>query len=315
MTQAFKLTKRTTPLLLLALCLAMGAAACTMDVEAEEEIFEGEEDPTAEYEDAEEEWLDEGPLPEDEFSDRDDSTDFDISLAAAPTFQLPFPCNQLWSGQTRTNHSPVRSVDFNRSDDYGDAVVASAAGKVTRVSNTGSTSYGRWIEISHGNGFTTRYAHLSRQDVSVGQSVSKGKRIGLVGNTGGSTGSHLHYEQRYNGNAVSARFNGAYAVYYGTRNYRSKNCNNVGGGGGGGGTGRVNTSGAPLTVRAGASSNTAARGYLADGAYVTITCQKRGQSVTGTYGRSDLWNKVGNGYIADAYTYTGSDGRVAPDCP
>jgi len=48
---------------------------------------------------------------------------------------------------------------------------------------------------------------------------------------------------------------------------------------------------------------------------VTISCQTNGESIPGTYGTSKLWNKNGSGrYIPDAYTYTGSDGRVAPDC-
>ncbi|GGM59575.1 peptidase M23 [Longimycelium tulufanense] len=143
---------------------------------------------------------------------------------AAPTFQMPFPCGQTWEGQTRTNHSPANSVDFNRANDNGDPVVASAAGKVSRVANTGSTSYGRWIEIDHGGGWTTRYAHLSSQKVSVGQRVSQGQAIGNVGSTGGSTGPHLHFEERYNGSAVKIKFNGSQIRYWGTANYTSKNC-------------------------------------------------------------------------------------------
>ena len=54
---------------------------------------------------------------------------------------------------------------------------------------------------------------------------------------------------------------------------------------------------------------------LANGAKVTIQCQTTGTSVTGTYGTSNIWNRIGSGrFIPDAYTYTGSDGRVAPDC-
>jgi uncharacterized protein YraI len=84
--------------------------------------------------------------------------------------------------------------------------------------------------------------------------------------------------------------------------------------GGSGFAARINTSGAPLTIRAGASTSTAAVGSVADGAAVTISCQKVGQSVTGTYGTSKLWDKIGSGFVADAYVSTGSDGRVAPDC-
>ncbi|WP_348652872.1 peptidoglycan DD-metalloendopeptidase family protein [Polyangium sp. y55x31] len=232
-----------------------------------------------------------------------------------PAFQLPFPCGQVWAGQTRTNHSPQNSVDFNRNDDIGDAVVASAGGKVTRVANEGNTSYGRWIEIDHGNGYRSRYAHLNSQLVSVGQSVSKGQKIGTVGSTGGSTGPHLHYEVRRNGVAIRPVFNGATAFFYGTKNYTSKNsCSGDGGGGGSSVIGTVNTNGAALTVRADASTSSAAVGSVADGAKVTITCQKKGTSVTGTYGTSTLWDFIGNGYVSDAYVSTGSDGQVAPTC-
>jgi hypothetical protein len=267
-----------------------------------------------------EQWHDEGPLPEDMASDVDDVSvvipeeELGEIYAGRPNFQLPFPCGQVWAGQTRTNHSPTRSVDFNRSNDIGDTVVAAFGGTVTRVANTGSTSYGRWIEIAHSGGYRTRYAHLNSQSVSVGQNVKRGQKIGTVGSTGGSTGPHLHYEQRLNGVATTAYFDGRAAVYYGTKNYTSQNCGSTGGGGGGGVVGRVNTAGAALTIRAGASTSTAAVGSVSDGATVKITCQKRGQSITGTYGTSTLWDKIGGGFVADAYVATGSDGRVAPLC-
>lgn len=255
-----------------------------------------------------EEWFDEGPLPEDDASDADEAV-HDL-YAAAPQFQLPFPCKQVWAGQTRTNHSPQNSIDFNRANDLGDTVVAAAAGKVTRVANTGNTSYGRWIEISHGNGYTTRYAHLSVQSVKVGQQVKQGQKIGAVGNTGGSSGPHLHYEQRRNGAAVRPTFNGAAAYFFGTRNYTSRNAC-----GGSTISGTVKTSGPSLTVRANATTSSAAIGSIANGTHVTISCQKYGQSVTGTYGTTTLWSKVGAGFVSDAYVYTGSDNRVAPLCP
>lgn len=142
---------------------------------------------------------------------------------AAPNFEVPFPCGQTWSGQTRTNHSPLYSIDFNRTNDSGDPVVASAPGTVSVVRNLGNTSYGRYVVINHGGGYTTYYAHLSSWTVSVGQSVSYGTRIGYVGSTGGSTGPHLHYEQRYNGNDIRVKFDGATALYYGTKSYKSSN--------------------------------------------------------------------------------------------
>jgi hypothetical protein len=85
--------------------------------------------------------------------------------------------------------------------------------------------------------------------------------------------------------------------------------------GGSGFSARVNTSGAPLTIRASATSASTAVGSVADGAFVTISCQKVGQSITGTYGTTTLWDKIGAGYVSDAFISTGSDGRVAPDCP
>ncbi|MGH8792024.1 MAG: M23 family metallopeptidase [Stackebrandtia sp.] len=148
----------------------------------------------------------------------------DVDVQARPKFQLPFPCNQVWSGQTRTDHSPANAVDFNRTNDSGDPVVASAPGKVSRVGNTGGDSYGRYVYIDHGGGWETRYAHLSSQSVSVGTSVSYGTKIGEVGTTGGSTGPHLHYEQRAGGDDVKAYFNGSQAHYWGSKNYTSRNC-------------------------------------------------------------------------------------------
>lgn len=229
--------------------------------------------------------------------------------AAAPNFQVPFPCNQVWQGETRTGHSPANSVDFNRVNDDGDPVVASAAGTVTRVANEGSTSYGRWVEIDHGSGWRTRYAHLSAQRVTVGQSVRLGQQIGNVGTTGGSSGPHLHYEQRLSGVDQKIRFNGTLIYYWGSRSYTSRNsCAS-------GATGTVGTdSGAAVTVRSGPGTQYAAVGSVADGATVTISCQQVGQTVTGKYGTTNLWDKIGSGFVSDAYVYTGSDGRVAPDC-
>lgn len=241
-------------------------------------------------------------------------------IGAAPNFQLPFPCGQAWLGQTRTKHSPQLAVDFNRSGDEGDTVVAAASGRVSRVENLGNSSYGRWIEINHGNGYTTRYAHLSSQVVRVGQQVVRGQKIGTVGNTGGSYGAHLHYEQRRNGYTQRPVFNGSSAYFWGYKTYTSNNCGGGGGGGGGdttsGASGRVDTpSGVPLTIRSGPGTGYAAIGTVADGTRVSIKCQQVGQKVTGTFGTSSLWDKIGTGYVSDAYVYTGVDGRVAPDCP
>jgi len=83
----------------------------------------------------------------------------------------------------------------------GDAVVASDGGKVIKTGYNGRS--GNFIEISHGRGYVTFYAHLSKIGVKTGQNVGKGQYIGKVGNTGHSTGSHLHFEIRINGTPVN----------------------------------------------------------------------------------------------------------------
>jgi murein DD-endopeptidase MepM/ murein hydrolase activator NlpD len=82
----------------------------------------------------------------------------------------------------------------------GDPVRATANGKV--VSAGWSGGYGRMVEIDHGNGLSTRYGHLSEITVRVGDTVKIGQVIGEVGSTGRSTGPHLHYETRIDGEAV-----------------------------------------------------------------------------------------------------------------
>jgi hypothetical protein len=227
------------------------------------------------------------------------------AAAAAPSFDLPFPCGQVWSGQTRTDHSPPDAIDFNRANDFGDRVVASAAGTVVTVRNLGDTSYGRYVVVDHGGGWTTYYAHLRDQSVSVGQHVSRGTTLGHVGSTGNSTGPHLHYEQRSGGTTVKVRFDGVQALYWGTRSYTSHNAC------GGGVTGTVHTSGPSLTVRSGPGTGFTAVGSVANGGTVTISCQTTGSRVTGTYGTSSIWDRVGAGrYVSDAYVYTGFDGFV-----
>ncbi|WP_326559148.1 peptidoglycan DD-metalloendopeptidase family protein [Micromonospora sp. NBC_01796] len=234
---------------------------------------------------------------------------------AAPTFKVPFPCGQSWSGQTRTDHSPAPAIDFNRTNDDGDPVVASAPGTVDVRTDLGNTSYGRYIRINHGSGYTTYYAHLSSfaSGIGVGSTVGYGTVIGYVGTTGGSTGPHLHYEQRLNGSYAQVRFNGALALYYGTKTYTSdNNC-----GSGGSATGTVNTSGTDLNVRSGPGTGYGIVGAVADGARVTIQCQTTGTTVTGTYGTSNIWDRIGTGrFISDTYVLTGYDGYIpgVPRC-
>ncbi|AKH43369.1 murein DD-endopeptidase MepM/ murein hydrolase activator NlpD [Altererythrobacter atlanticus] len=86
---------------------------------------------------------------------------------------------------------------------YGAPIHAAAQGKVSFVGRR--SGYGKVVEISHGNGLMTRYAHMSRWKAKVGQKVAPGDIIGAIGSTGRSTGPHLHFEVRINGRAVNPR--------------------------------------------------------------------------------------------------------------
>ena len=85
----------------------------------------------------------------------------------------------------------------------GSPIHAAAQGKVTFVGT--KAGYGKVVEITHGNGMLTRYAHMSAWRARVGQTVDAGDVIGLIGNTGRSTGPHLHFEVRIHDRAVNPR--------------------------------------------------------------------------------------------------------------
>ncbi len=83
---------------------------------------------------------------------------------------------------------------------YGAEIHAAAAGRVVHAGPAGG--YGNMVEIDHGNGLATRYAHMSETLVEEGQAVDKGAVLGRLGSTGRSTGPHLHYEVRVDGEPV-----------------------------------------------------------------------------------------------------------------
>ena len=87
------------------------------------------------------------------------------------------------------------------SADKGDAVYATADGKVVNASPAGN--YGNLVIVDHGYGIETRYGHLSAFKVTAGQTVKRGDLLGLVGATGRATGPHLHYEVRANGRILN----------------------------------------------------------------------------------------------------------------
>lgn len=92
-------------------------------------------------------------------------------------------------------------LDFPGS--MGQPILAAASGKVSFVGQR--SGYGNVVEVTHGNGLMTRYAHLSAFDARVGQPVTRGEKIARMGSTGRSTGPHLHFEVRVNGNPINPR--------------------------------------------------------------------------------------------------------------
>ncbi|GLX18370.1 MULTISPECIES: VCBS repeat domain-containing M23 family metallopeptidase [Streptomyces] len=144
-----------------------------------------------------------------------------------PNFQMPFKCGETWQGGSRSYHSPTaNAIDWTQGGStYNSPVVASAAG-TAKVTDLGNSSYGKYVVINHGGGWSTVYAHLNGFNISNGATVKAGQQIGVVGSTGNSTGAHLHYEQRYNLDDQRTVFNGS--VFSGTgswsKSLTSKNC-------------------------------------------------------------------------------------------
>lgn len=126
---------------------------------------------------------------------------------------MPFRCDQVWRGSAwwyydGHEHSPLRSVDWNQgsgNDDKGRAVLASAGGTVLHAGPHPS-GYGNMVLIGHGDGWRTRYAHLLDGSIAVrdNATVTRGQLIGEVGQSGGQSSSHLHYEQIKDGSVVNS---------------------------------------------------------------------------------------------------------------
>lgn len=112
----------------------------------------------------------------------------------------------LLSGFGRRLHPIHKVVKMHQGIDFtapqGTPIIATGDGTVEEVESSGG-GYGRHVLINHGYGYKTLYAHMSSFSVSQGQKVKKGQVIGKVGNTGSSTGPHLHYEVHVKGEPVN----------------------------------------------------------------------------------------------------------------
>lgn len=121
-----------------------------------------------------------------------------------PTYIKPLSGGRLSSGFGRRKAPTKGASSYHKGVDWatptGTAVVASSGGTVARAG--WGSGYGYVVYINHPDGRQTRYGHLSKVLVSAGQTVSQGQKIALSGNTGVSTGPHLHFEILINGKAV-----------------------------------------------------------------------------------------------------------------
>ncbi|GAA1266603.1 peptidase M23 [Planotetraspora silvatica] len=129
------------------------------------------------------------------------------AASAAVSHKSPFNCGKtFYANNWSPGHSPSGAIDwqdYGGDDINGETVRATASG-TAYFNDAGSTSYGKWVEVRHSDGTSTRYAHLSTMVKSAGgsMSVSQGTTIGTVGATGGVSAPHLHYEQRTSSGAV-----------------------------------------------------------------------------------------------------------------
>ncbi len=133
-----------------------------------------------------------------------------MNLYKIAAFKTPFAM-PIQGSVRYTSGFGVRSDPFNGSSRrhegqdfagaYGMPIYATADGTIIHAG--WANGYGRLIKIQHSYGIETRYGHLSQIRVQVGQKVSRGDRIGDMGNSGRSTGTHLHYEIRIGGSAIN----------------------------------------------------------------------------------------------------------------
>ena len=137
--------------------------------------------------------------------------DPDADWIGTGIFQWPLPENGTITSYFGNRVNPVTGKpDFHTGTDIampeGTPILAAADGTVEIANGTDSwgDSYGYYVKLDHGSGFETLYAHCSSICVTAGQEVSQGEVIGYVGTTGNSTGNHLHFEVRKNGQRVDA---------------------------------------------------------------------------------------------------------------
>lgn len=129
-----------------------------------------------------------------------------IKYSGGP-FQWPVPASKRITSYYGYRIHPIyKTYKLHTGIDIGAStgcnIIAAESGKVILASYGYNGGYGNYIIINHGSGITTRYAHCNSLSVKEGQTVTKGQVIGTVGTTGASTGPHLHFEVRSNGEST-----------------------------------------------------------------------------------------------------------------
>lgn len=199
---------------LLAELVAKGEEYKALVEEAEQkanELAQSILDKEAEYDAAKDreyqEWLAAQPKPEPPANVGSGSggTAGDPNYVAGLTWLVPISYTEFSSPFGWRLHPVYGDWRFHYGVDLsaptGTPIVASRSGKVTTTSYDGSSGY--HVYINHGDGFVTRYLHMTHYVVSPGQYVNAGQVIGYCGSTGASTGPHLHFSVYYNGQAVN----------------------------------------------------------------------------------------------------------------
>lgn len=137
---------------------------------------------------------------EDEIEELDAARAGKIDLSSIPNFSsgvLGYPVKNPRKSQGYGKTTFTKWYTFHNGIDFADntntPILAAEDGTVIATGNSGKYAYGKWIAIRHKNGLTTLYGHLNKQIVSKGKSVDRGDTIGLMGSTGYSTGTHVHF--------------------------------------------------------------------------------------------------------------------------
>ena len=141
---------------------------------------------------------------EDEISNLEQSLSGSINMSNLPPdksgyFTWPVNPHIITQGYGKTSfakRSGMYKNNFHNGLDFGikySSVFAAKGGRVVGSGDNGKYAYGKWLAVDHGDGLVTLYGHLSAKNVSKGDKVSEGQKIGVSGNTGNSTGTHLHF--------------------------------------------------------------------------------------------------------------------------